>query len=779
MSQDQRDFDPTSSTPSRVRFKTPDQCYWAYDNYRNADPQRKKRAAILKSYYRYPHAIEGRDRKSCLLKEPSVTNYGMLGFLVDRNKSAYMDMHHSRKSAFEVTSEYISKNEKDKIGFAHRKEWSDHITFAFERYFIKEWSAYSYNQELGVTDMQLYGRTLQFWQHPTGARSEYLAVERCYPNKEASHDPESWDSVAIEFEITNQELWDLANIGGSGFDKANVVTFLKRNCNEYKRKSESDLVREFEDGSVDYQVASRTAELVYFFSKEYEKEGGNQISMHVIPRNHAEVTGGRGRQRKLGFLARKPHYRPSMSSVVSVIVDDVGHGKFYNTPSFAEKLYVAAKSYDQKMNKAADAAEINCMLMTEGGDANAGKAMTKQVFRDRIHFMPGTRPTQARYTLPVEESVRLAQQIFQDARSNAGIYQISEESSSGRTPKTATQANLDFQESGRLTSSNLKRYTAQLSKWGVELYKRFLSLSSADPAYEGLEKFKRYLKDNNVPKAAYDPDNVVVDSRMVLGAGSPAAKYQAATATLGILNQRPTSRGQRIAQEEAIAALNGIDNAKVYFDDTEFVIPSDEDRLVGHENEEMRDSGFKFYNLVVHDSDNHELHLFGTTQQGGQTVGHLEDGFTSLKEGIQMVEAEVPPSDQPLLMDKIANVIAEVGHRMQHADAHRQYLSTDQSKRGRADEANKAIAELKRGLDYLTNNFEQKQQARMQNQQSGPDAELAKQALTLQHEKDMLDVKAASKIQEHEFKMQKIKEEADVKRNAEVQKLAVKKIKDE
>ena len=771
----QRDIEVTASTPVKVRFKTPEQVCWAYENYRDADPQRSKRASILKAYYRYPHALNGRDRKECLLKEPSVTNYGMLGFLVDRNKTAYMDMHYSRQSAFEITSEYVSKKEKDKIGFAHRKDWSSHITYAFERYFIKEWSSYSYSQELGVTDMQLYGRTMQFWPHPTGARSEYLAVERCYPNKESSHDPESWDSVGIEFEMSNQDLWNMANTAGSGFDKENVVTYLKRNCSEYKKKTESDLVRDLEDGNWDYSVASRTAELVYFFSKEYEKEGGNQISMHVIPRNFTDVSGGK-RQRKLGFLAKKTHYRTNMRSVVAVIVDDVGHGKFYNTPSFAEKLYVAAKTYDQKMNKASDAAEINCMLMTEGGDANAGKAMTKQVFRDRIHFMPGTKPTQARYTLPVLESMTFADKIFRDARSNAGIYQISDEGA-GSGVKTATQTNLDFQESGRLTSANLKRYTFQQGIWGRELYDRFLSVSSGDGAHEGLQKFKKYLKDNDVPEKAYLPENILIESRMVLGAGSPAAKFQAATATLGILNQRPTSRGQRIAQEEAIAALNGIDNAKTYFDDTEFVIPSDEDRLIGHENEEMRDSGFKPYNLAVHDSDNHKLHLFGTTEEGGQTVGHLEDGFTSLKEGIQMVEAEVPESDKPLLMDKMANVIAEVNFRMQHADAHRQFLATDQSKRGFSDRAGNALAEMKRGLDYLINNFEQLQEARLNASQDGQqDPAAAKAQIEISKAQALSEIQAASKIQEHEFKMQKIKDEADVKRQGTIEEIAKKSI---
>ena len=674
------------------------------------------------------------------------------------------------------------KKRKNKEGFAHRKQWSDLITYGFERHFIKEWTGFGYNQELTINDMQLFGRAIQFWPHPTGARSEYLAVERCYPNVEASHDVTSWDSVAVEFEMTNQELWELANTEGSGFDRSNVATYLKRNCNEYRRKTESDLVREIEDGNWDYSIASRTAELVYFFVKEYEKEGKNQISMYVIPRNYSEVKGGKGRARQLGFIARKTHYRPDMPSVISVIVDDVGHGKFYNTPSFAEKVYVAAKTYDQKMNKAGDAAEINCMLMTEGGDANAGSAMTKQVFRDRIHFMPGTKPAQVRYQLPVQESMDFAQRVFMDARANAGIYQISDTNTTGgKTPKTATQANLDFQESGRIASANLKRFTVQLAIWGREMYRRFLNLSSGDEGYEGLVEFKKFLKDNDVPEKAYLPENVVIDSRMVLGAGSPAAKYQAAISTLSILNSRPTSRGQRIAQEEAIAALNGIENASAYFDDTEFTIPSDEDRLIGHENEEMRDSGFKPYNLQVHDSDNHLLHLFGNTRDGGGTVGHMEDAFLSLEEGIRMVQTEVPPSDQLLLMDKVANVIAEVNHKLQHSAIHLQFLNTDGEKKGDADEAQRTLAEMKRQLDLLANMYEQIQQARLEQQaqagEGGGEAEKAQ--LEIQKQQALADIKVASEIEKHDAKMEMIKKEGDARRKAQVDDLAVKKMEKE
>ena len=112
----QTDFAETASAPKRVRFKNPDQVFWCYENYRDADPQRKKRASILKAYYRYPHAIKSRDRSQCLLQEPSTTNYGMLSFLVDRNKTSYMDMILSRKSAFQITSEYVSQKEKKQGG---------------------------------------------------------------------------------------------------------------------------------------------------------------------------------------------------------------------------------------------------------------------------------------------------------------------------------------------------------------------------------------------------------------------------------------------------------------------------------------------------------------------------------------------------------------------------------------------------------------------------------------------------------------------------------------
>ncbi len=62
------------------------------------------------------------------------------------------------------------------------------------------------------------------------------------------------------------------------------------------------------------------------------------------------------------------------------------------------------------------------------------------------------------------------------------------------------------------------------------------------------------------------------------------------------------------------------------------------------------------------------------------------------------------------------------------------------------------------------------------NQQGEGNEEQQKAQIELQKAQALAEIAASSKIQEHEFKMQKIKEEADVKRQATVEELSKQKI---
>ena len=51
-----------------------------------------------------------------------------------------------------------------------------------------------------------------------------------------------------------------------------------------------------------------------------------------------------------------PRYSDDFREIFSVQYDNPGHGKFYKTPSYAESIFVACKTYDERMNSIIDAA---------------------------------------------------------------------------------------------------------------------------------------------------------------------------------------------------------------------------------------------------------------------------------------------------------------------------------------------------------------------------------------------------------------------------------------
>lgn len=772
------DFHGQSGKIKRERFAFPERAWHAYDDAKRNDPSRAKREAIIMAYYNHPYRLSRTERGDCLVSNPAVTNYGLLGFKVNQVKSSYMDMLYERTSAFNVVTEYSATGRAVGEGASNR-HWGDAITYAFERYAIKPWKDFTLDVELAVTDILLNGKGIFHWRDTRGYRSKWESTDCVYPNRDAGFNPETWQYVSFEVSIPFTDLWEMSM--GPDWDRDATVRMLKKGFAGYKNKSEPQIIKEWEDGSYDYEAGAEHAHLVCFYAKEYD----GSISKYVFPQNWAYME-KKGRSKPVGFIYRKTNYEKDFERIVSTQYDNPGHGKYYKTPSYAESIYVGCKTYDDRMNKVMDAIDINMLFMTSGGSENAGKEMAKSRLRDRIHFKAGTAPIQHRFELPVSDAMDALNKVVLDMNRGVGSYELfTPNPAGGKTPVSATQAEIDNGRSIAIQSSALRRFNSQLSCWGTELYRRFLALTDADDGYKDLKKFKAYLKDAEVPEKAYDPEHVLVRSNMSLGSGNPNQKLQSAVRTMEILNVVPRSTGQATAQRQAVAAINGVENIEHYIPaDAGKNIPRDEDWIIGMENEAMRDSGARPQSFVVTSDQNHVRHLFGSGQAQQPPVGHLDDADLSFGEGVKMIEAfdRIPEGDQALLSDKIATVIKELALKIEHIKAHERHLAGDKSKKREAEMVNRLRSGLEGGLRQISASFRKIQEARSralrQDAQDNPELQmkLAESKIRIQEAERKGEIEMASRIADAELKKDKHKAEVEAlkeKTAAELAKKAV------
>lgn len=732
-----------------------------WKEYRQQDPALGKRENILKAYYRHPHVVKNLD--DCLLERPANANYGMLAMAVDRQKKIFLDMVRSSVSAFRITV-------KDRVkvkGRGSKSDWSERITGAFQKFCIRRWTRWDYNMQIVILNMLLYSRGPIWWRDNTTIDARALGTGRLFAPADAGHLPDEWDSCCVEWNMTYAELWDKIDV--EGWDSDQIKELCKAGSASAGEKDAEKAIQEWESGTGKSIIAGkRSRDLVWF----YQRNNSGSIDMYIIP------------EEAPGVETAPLYYRrgaiKKMSNVVALIVENPALGSFYKTPSFAESIYVSSMVFDDRTNKAGDAAALNMMLMLQGGDEATFRRQGKIKLRDRIWFPPGTTPAQVKFVLPVQESMDFARSIHQMTMNQSGVAQIGGTNDAGaKTPKSATQSWFDGKTSEAMQSSDLKAFASGLTPFGKELYARFVSLTSADNAemHEAKTEFVEYLEARGIPEAAWQPKNVEIECRLNLAAGSPATKMQNSMATFDVLAKRPSSRGEKLAQRNALVAINGEDALDDYDAEDANPITTPEDRLIGHENEQMRDAGAKIENLPPMADDDHLRHLFGR-EVGGMVPGHLNDAWETILEARQLLSVQADPSDAGMHLDKVSAVIGEMKIKLTHASAHVAFLSTDTGKQQYVEKATQLIEQMFKITDGITKAFQQMQQKRAEaiagqreeaaQQQAGGQQDPAKQQ-ELAHKAQAADIELSNKLMKGDVERREKIKDAELDRQLKLQ----------
>lgn len=762
--------------PLEYRYRSSGQVYSRFYDFYTHDPQLSKRGNILKEYYRYPMPVSSRDRE-CSFVKPARTNYGQMAFLVDQQKSIYIDMVIERETAFKIKSEW--KPKQDYVDSNKRKDWSKRITWAFERFAIKPWREYLLNMETDIQDMLLFGKGIEYWDSPTGYRSKHLSTEHCLPNPESKILPSTFDTLFVRKEYYNWELWAKASAPNSKWSKEAVVRLiLMNNSNMLKNETPASLIQRFEDGTINPMINNRTTRVIECYVREYEKVNGKAISKMVIGENYFSYGDiseeGIDKAEETGFLYFNGHALESFDCVVSVIADNVGHGSYHFTPSYAEMVYVQCREYNELRNSAHEAVRINNMLMVEAQDANVGQKLKRQRFRNFQIFDPGTAPIQRSYQLPADQSINLSNAMMSDLYRGLASFQVGG-TTGGKTPPTAAQVQADAAQSSRIQSSGLKRFNEQLTAWGRELYRRWIDeMSEVEEGWEDRKKFLDYLKKYDVPKEAYAPENVLVESNMILGAGAPAFREAAAMRTIQLLNLTPRDEGQAQAQKDALIALNGIANIDQYIDLDREDVPQQKDRVYGWENELMRNQATNPVNVQVLPSDNHLDHLESHVQDIGITLQTATELVSTLEDG------QIQMSDPDLIISDVNELLIELQTKIGHSQAHLAYLDRDPSKQTEAKGYAQLLNQATQQVVRLANQLQAIKQQRAQQNQSQMDPKLQKEAILAQiqveKEQNLANIKAASALEKAQIQRENAVAATDnkieIERRRAAQKLA-------
>lgn len=680
-----KSVDGGMSVASRHRFSKASDLKERYGRSRAARGSMASWQNILRQYERFPYKDHQGNPKS---------NFGQLRYKVDQALTTFVDFATERETWSKIqTLEGHEENQS--------KQWSEHITAAFQKFCISCWSKRSYEIMSSAKDMLLFNNGVLLWEGDEEVYPCSTPTETVWPDRGAGQFSDGWDVLFVEKSFTAVELFmkveDEEVAEANGWRKGPVMRILKSSNDSFKDDTTQRLFDAFRHGDLSAAEEDFEIDVVIAFVKEYHEVDGKRISKYVftranIPKEKGSRSGGKvkGDEPETEYLLEHQNAYGSMSEVVATLNQTISRN-YYDNTSFAQLVYTTCKQYDISMNRILEAIEDNMRVFLKSDSPEQLKKLQAMKWSTYQVLDPETTLIQERIQRPVRDAADVMRMVMIDQNVGTGQYQVGQPNQTGG-PKTATQSEIDLSESTKISLAHLKLFNLFMGITMVEIYRRFVTLKEG----KNYKRFKKYLDSRDVPASAYSPDNVCVESVISLGAGSPAAKLQAGKTILGALASPARTPGERQAKRDIISAVVGVENADSYLpSEEELRVP--EDSLIGLENESLMNVMANPQNIPVIPEQLHLRHIPSHLQ----SMGHL----MSIAESLFKNRGQLNPEDDGVVLATIGDALIGIDNIGSHAVAHIQQASGSPN-----PEVKQQLQEFSQGLQEINRRQDQLEQ---------------------------------------------------------------------
>ena len=661
--------------------------------------------------------------------------FRQMKFIVDNQKSSFVDMVMERNTAANIVTKIGNPTEK--------KEWSDIISVGFDR-MLRAWPSYNYNVELDVEEMSLYGKGFEIaedkdgWPTKSFHNSNVLIPDKTYA------DLTNLGELCIKRSYTPLEFW-LKITGGEedpvkaeqhatdmGWNFWACVDALRMFTTNYRNTyTNTEWLRDVASGNMNL---SRLYTLRIELYELYIMEFNGSISKMLLLQNYGGlVLGYKENGRKdlseeeyrdqTGFLYYKKDWvekdGDGWEDIIAPMTDSTGSGIWHEIQGLAEAIFIQCRAYDIHMNRFMDAVDWNTRLMFKGGSAESTKKLKQMEWMPWMVLPQDVEPQQVSVNIPFNEILNGIQFYQADLYRGIGAYNIGQTTKGGKQ-RTKGEAELDAAESAKLQGTQIRRFNDNQTRWLKLLYKRMSRTTKGGNGYRWKQKFVDFMEENGVPKEAWKWENIEnLESNMLAGSGSPSYKLMAAQQTVSLTGMTPINDGQANAIADAIAALNGRQNVNRYFQHTKVEIP-DEQGIISMENIGMTDPKGNPANFRVYPDQNHIEHF----------KGHIQDAAVSMQEAQQALQSAGVNPQAPTRGQEASNISEEAVELIKdiyaclmrfkgpHLVAHLGFIQKDLSKKQIAQQFGQQMQQLQRGVDELGSQLAQIEKANQQQQGS-------------------------------------------------------------
>lgn len=661
-------------------FPSPMGMYERFDELRSNDPFKKKREDFYKNYNRANWKRTNRDK--CNKVDP---NFGQFKYKVDAAMRTFIQVLTERKLSVRIIPKYA------KAGIT--KNYSDRISSAFQRYFIKPWEDRFTIEIFGVHDMVFFGKSIEHWPTPGCVFTEDIPVENVFPDTNAGPDPKHWNYVFIVKDYTVAELQCMLEDDKDtdmSFNKAYLKEIIE-NATTYTKEfdSTSETAKQLRG---DYTTGSRDnlIPIVHAYIKDGygEKKKVSRYSFPAEIKNYGNTS--TTEKPKMKMLLQLTEYCECISNVVHCRSYQLFRN-YWKFNSFAQQVYLATMLYDRSMSLVIRAAKRSMILYWKSSNKKTQQKLMNQTDDEVQTVDDDTTYITTTQATNVREMVEVVRQIMIDTENGQSLAQAPGSQNVKGYAITAQEAQIRSQSQGEDESLNIKVLMAGDVRLYKEIYRRAMENDSSE-LKDAYKAFEEEMSDYNIDPKFYKFENVYF-SPSYLSGGSQSSRVGNAQGVLQALLQQPSTPGQFQAQKDLVAAFVGQENVDDYIQEQAEVDPVI--IKIGSENEDLDNPYLNPKNVPVLPSDKH-------MQEIPIHVADYEQKLNIAQGILKAAMAQQNPVRRMILIGAAGDLIQAQDNKGGHITAHIQAVSNSKENLKALEPVLVKFKQLQQGQDQMT-----------------------------------------------------------------------------
>lgn len=448
----------------------------------------------------------------------------------DRTYLPYWKMAHEVPNKISVTV-HSGSPDSDK--------WAKAFQEAFDL-FLDDWGADYFCQfMLFSADFVKFGPGYVMWPDGVTPRYRHQRVENVHFPKRAKANPDSWEVLAVDAEMTASELWEKVRTAKAGersayagWNRKAIEQALSLAKNGGEGATAGDDFTQLQDEIVSNDIAVSCEWAPLKVARLFVKEFSGDICCYVFTKS-TEVK---------EFLYESKTFAKSFRNIIGPVFYSLGRGGLIHTiKGFALKNFHFSTLVNRTKSRIVDGGTfVMGMNFQKGTDAPEESPPVENYGAVNV-FPPGL--TQMTVYPQIREAATIVEMLEGNQAENNAIYR--EQRKQIADTDTATQANILAVLNGEMGAAINTIYLSQLGEnIFAECFRRLRARNSTDP---DAVKFVRRCQERGIPRKVIGSVETTVKTGASASTASAAIREMIWKEMLG-LSDRPGFNGRYIRE---------------------------------------------------------------------------------------------------------------------------------------------------------------------------------------------------------------------------------------